>query len=164
MRKDTSQKYTALIIGIFAIILALWQPMQWRMVGIYDNSPIWHRITYHFFHANILHAVINVWCMLACVFIAKLSWRQILMAFIIACFAPAEYKIPTIGLSGVCYAMLGIISVYAKKQLAYHAYITFCIALTWMFLADKVNNPLHLYCYLAGITYEYFYKLKIKKQ
>lgn len=124
-------------------------PSLWEGGG----CPGWcyHRLTYHFFHANALHLFLNLWCFLSCVFLADISAGKLFAAYLIACTAPALSPVPTVGFSGVCFALLGFIMWQSSNKLRYNAYILASIVLPLAFLPHAVNNLLHLYCYAVAV-------------
>ena len=109
------------------------------------------RLTYSFFHANALHLILNIWCFLSCVFLADVSFGKLLAAYIIACTAPVFSPVPTIGFSGVCFALLGFIQWQSRSKLSYNISVLSCIALPLLLLPHSVNSLLHAYCYAVAI-------------
>ena len=117
------------------------------LVGIYDGCR-WHQhLTYQFFHANIFHLAVNLYVMWLCVTRFKLSQRQMLMCFIISAMVPATLPMPTIGASGIVYAMLGIINTMVAKKLRFAMWIAVYIAISTLF---NCNWSIHLCCYALG--------------
>lgn len=117
------------------------------LVGIYDGCRWYQHLTYQFFHANIFHLVINLYVMWLCITRFKLSQRQMLMCFIISALPPATLPIPTIGASGIVYAMLGIINTMVVKKLRFAMWIAAYIATSALF---NCNWSIHLCCYALG--------------
>lgn len=147
-RKKT--KIAALLLS-FTLFLLLLLPVSPQDVGIYQGCGVTNRLTYHFFHANILHLVLNVWCFLSCVFLADASLSVIVTSFIIACTVPVFTPVPTVGFSGICFAILGFIMWQAKNKFSYNISIISCIALPLMLLPHAVNSLLHAYCYTTAV-------------
>ena len=117
------------------------------LVGIYDGCR-WHQhLTYQFFHANIFHLAVNLYVVWLCVTRFKLSQRQMLMCFIISAMVPATLPMPTIGASGIVYAMLGIINTMVAKKLRFAMWIAVYIAISALF---NCNWSIHLCCYALG--------------
>ena len=120
------------------------------LVGIYDGCR-WHQhLIYQFFHANIFHLAVNLYVMWLCVTRFKLSQRQMLMCFIISALTPATLPMPTIGASGIVYAMLGIINTMVAKKLRFAMWIAVYIAISALF---NCNWSIHLYCYALGFMF-----------
>lgn len=125
-------------------------PSLWEGGG---GCPGWcyRHLTYHFFHANALHLFLNLWCFLSCVFLADISAGKLFAAYLIACTAPALSPVPTVGFSGVCFALLGFIMWQSSNKLRYNAYILASIVLPLVVVPHAVNNLLHLYCYAVAV-------------
>lgn len=147
-RKKT--KIAALLISI-AIIILTFTDIKPGDVGLYCGCPLQNRLLYHFFHANVIHLSLNVWCLLSCVFLADVSAPALLFAYAIACTVPVSSGTPTVGLSGVCFALLGFIMWNVKKKLSYNFSIFLCIATPLVLLPHAVNNMLHAYCYAVAV-------------
>ena len=111
----------------------------------------YRRLTYHFFHANALHLFLNLWCFLSCVFLADMSAGRLFAAYLIACTAPALSPVPTVGFSGVCFALLGFVMWQSKNKLEYNAYVLLGVVLPLVVVPHAVNNLLHLYCYAVAV-------------
>ena len=133
-------------------------------------APSWVRLTYHHLHANLLHLCLNAWCFLSCVFLLNVSARKILAAFLIAATVPESIAFglsaaelggctstpPIIGLSGVCFALMGFIQWRVPRKLYYNTVVALSIFLPWL-LSANFANALHLYCYLVGIISQLIY-------
>ena len=148
MEKTTKTLALALAI-IFISLTALHNAKP--SLALSNTSPCYTRITYQFIHANILHAIINSWCLLALVFKNNLSFTQLTTAFIIAAAIPAPLisHTPIVGASGICFASIGIITLKVKRKLLIFTYTMAVIAAGSIF--SKAAVTLHLYCYITGI-------------
>lgn len=164
-RKKT--KIAALLLSL-AMFILLFTDISPYDVGIYSYclphshltyQAYWAHFTYHFFHANALHLFLNLWCFLSCVFLADISVRRLFAAYIIACTAPALSPVPTVGFSGVCFALLGLIMWQSKNKLEYNAYVLLGIVLPLVVVPHAVNNLLHLYCYAVAVILGAFAQL-----
>lgn len=77
-------------------------------------------------------------------------------SFIIAASFPAGFlsfmypnpMLPTIGASGMIYALLGRYAFSIEKIVKYNLWWAFFIGMGFLF--PYANAPLHLYCYLCG--------------
>lgn len=148
-RKKT--KIAALLLSLAMAVLAF-VPVSPEDVGVYVGSHVWGRFTYHFFHAGFIHLMLNLWCFLSCVFLADVSAGALAAAFVIACSVPALSPVPTVGLSGVCYAMLGFIMLRSPGKLRYNIYIAISLILPTVLLPGSVNNFIHAYCYITAVA------------
>lgn len=157
-RKKT--KITALLLSL-AMLILLFTDISPYDVGIYVSEQAtgllsachWsaRNFTYHFFHANALHLFLNLWCFLSCVCLADVSAAKLFAAYIIASTAPALSTVPTVGLSGVCFALLGFVMWQSRNKLEYNAYVLLGIVLPLITISHAVNNLLHLYCYAVAV-------------
>lgn len=114
-----------------------------------SHLPIWHRLVYQFFHANILHLMLNCWCFLQLVFGCRCGWRFIIPAYIISIFIPAPT--PTIGLSAVCYAMMGMLVPLVARRVFFSSFLALSFAAT--FFLPSFNTWAHIYATIAGLIY-----------
>lgn len=145
-RKKT--KTAALLLSLIILMFFNISPCD---VGLFEGCDFHNRMTYHFFHANILHLVLNLWCFLSCVFLTDMPPSKILIAYIIAVTVPTTTSTPTIGLSGVCFAMLGFIMWQARNKVSYNISVLSCLILPIILLPRSVNNFLHAYCYIISV-------------
>lgn len=132
-------------------------------VGIYSGSSVM-RVFYPFFHVSFIHVLLNVWCLLSIVFIYRMKFASMVIAYFIAISFPvdllsdtfgADMSIPIVGLSGMCFAMIGDFSlkVHGKAKIKYHLTIASYIILGFLF--PGVSASVHLYCYIFGILFGY---------
>lgn len=122
-----------------------------KTIGMYAGCPWSGRLLYSFAHANFLHAAINCWCLLSITFIYNISWRSLLAAYIIAVSYPSAWmgSTPIVGLSGVCFALLGIVALRVVRKLYYQAWIVCYLLIGFMF--PNAAAWLHVYCYILGL-------------
>jgi len=153
-RKKTKILALALSLIMLALVFA---PVDPKTVGLCFHAscaPYWSygNLTYSFFHVNVFHWLLNVWCFLSCVFLADVSFRKVLLSYLIACSVPAMSTIPTIGVSGVCFALLGMIMWRSTQKRSYNIIIGATVACMFALCPKTVNNVLHIYCYLLGVA------------
>lgn len=145
------EKSAALTLAASVILSSLIYIPDWMTVGISTDCGILQRFGYSFFHTSFIHAAINTWCFISILFLYDVTWRRMTAAYIIAVTVPEFVlsPVPTVGLSAVCFALLGLIAFQVKRKLYYNG----CIALyiTLGFLFPLVNGWLHLYSYVAGL-------------
>lgn len=175
MVRETEKKI-AVFVFVLCIALSIFATATGTDVaqfGIYQDCATWKCLTYHFFHANIFHCLCNVWCLLSLVFAYPVKRWQMAAAFIIASlypflpslnshlsplnsltaqrFACEELStIPTVGLSGVCFALMGMQAFVVGRKLLFFSWVIAFIAFGFLF--PNNNAILHLYCYIAGLT------------
>lgn len=153
MVRGKIEKSTALFLAGLILLLSLVYVPDWSAVGVFRGASLLSRLGYSFFHVSILHASLNAWCFLSIIFIYEVSWRRLLMAYLIAVCVPefilSPSLYPTVGLSAVCFALFGLIAFSVSRKLYYHFCMTLYILLG--FLLPFVNGWIHLYSYLAGL-------------
>lgn len=145
------EKVAGLLIALFVLVSALICVPDWNTVGISRGCGDLQRLGYSFFHASFLHAAVNTWCLLSILFMYEITWQRMAMAYLIAVTVP-DFVLsltPTVGLSAVCFALLGSIAFQVERKLYYNGCMALCIALGFFF--PLVNGWLHLYSYVAGL-------------
>lgn len=156
MVRETEKKI-AVFVFVLCIALSIFATSTGTDVaqfGIYQDCATWKCLVYHFFHANIFHCLCNVWCLLSLVFAYPVKRWQMAAAFIIASlypFLPSPLSpLPTVGLSGVCFALMGMQAFVVGRKLLFFSWVIAFIAFGFLF--PNNNAILHLYCYIAGLT------------
>lgn len=158
MGKKEVGKTAALVISAVVCCIALFGGKDWAAVGLYSGCGLTGRFLYHFFHANIFHAVMNVWCLLSVVFIYEVSAWRLLTAYIVASLIPIDtlslitdgFGTPTVGLSGIVFVLFGAISFEVGRKIYYQAWMLFYLAVGFLF--PNTNAWIHLYCYMVGFV------------
>lgn len=145
MEKKIAKGSTLLLVLLMAPLLF----MEAKPIGM--GMPFYHRFLYHFFHANLLHYMFNSWCLVSMVFAFDLPLVDILVAYLVATFVPIVWSASAIGLSGMCFVLLGRCSFFAKDKRSYHSYIGLFLAIG--LVVPTIAGFIHLYCYLVGIVY-----------
>lgn len=150
MRKGI-EKTAGLLIAAGVIASAIIYVPDWNVVGATAGCSMLQRLGYTFFHASLLHAVANAWCLVSILFIYNVNWLQLAVAYVIAVAAPdfVLSSTPTVGMSAVCFAMLGSIAFQVRRKLYYNGCMALYIALGLLF--PFVNGWVHLYSYVAGL-------------
>lgn len=120
-----------------------------QKTGYTDSSGIESHLLYPLYHANIWHLACNIMClwMIKCPL-------NIIVTFVLAVlcsFIPCLVSEPTMGLSGVLFAVVGIswgrLRAF-KRMCRYNIPI---IIIT--FFIPNVNALIHLYCLMAGYLF-----------
>ena len=175
MVHNEKAKTTALVLTAVCIILSAVHTFtgfpQLPAVGICKDCTILARFAYPFFHASLLHALVNCWCLLSLVFYYDVSLCYLLIAYvaavtfpvgILAAVVPAASAagVPTVGLSAVIFALLGMVSFQAKRKALLHSFVLSSIAFGYLlhvicsvcgYAIATPNSTLHLYGYVAGL-------------
>ncbi len=158
MDKTKTAKAAVLLIAVVTLCISLHDVADWSAVGIYKGCSLVCRMLYPFFHANLLHVTLNVWCLLSVVFIYDVSLWRLFFAYAIAVATPSCFLMdtPTVGLSGVVYVLFGTISFEVRRKLYYQLWMFFYVVIGFFF--PNTNTWIHLYCYLAGCVVALFNK------
>lgn len=135
-------------------------------VAIGRDCTVLVRLVYSFFHASMLHTFVNCWCLLTVVFIYDVSLTYLALAYLIAVtypvslFAHLHGDVPTVGLSAVCFALIGMVSFQTRRKALFHTWVLSFIAIGFAIPLmcsacgldiARPNNWLHLYSYTAGL-------------
>lgn len=117
------------------------------------GSPWWHAFFYQACHCNVWHLIANLWCLwLIASSNYRVSARQCILAYsasVLAAFASCE----TEGLSGLLYALIGMLSWQAARIRTFHLWMLGFLAAGLLF-PHRINITLHLVCYAGGILIE----------
>ena len=147
-------KTATLLLSLALFILSFFDAPQQCMLQ--PGCGITGRLCYHFFHANVFHAICNIWCLLALAFYYDIEDWELLLAFIIAATVPA-FEAPAIGFSGVCFALMGIVYYKVARKRYYLSWIIPIVAVG--FIVPGIAAMLHFYCFIIGITAALVYSL-----
>ena len=167
MLHNEKAKTTALVLTAICIILSAVHTFtgfpQLPAVGICKDCTILARFAYPFFHASQLHALVNCWCLLSLVFYYDVSLCYLLIAYVATVTFPVGILaagVPTVGLSAVIFALLGMVSFQAKRKALLHSFVLSSIAFGYLlhvicsvcgYAIATPNSTLHLYGYVAGL-------------
>lgn len=162
MAPRTIQKTSGILVALISIALCLHPSPE--IYGIYVGSPASNRLLFSLFHASAIHTILNLWCFLSLVFLYPVSTLQLAIAFFISVTAPdcVLFSTPTVGLSAVCYSLIGLLAPVgqgALRLLRYLAFFTPYLVLGFIF--PSVNGLLHIYCMVASIIIVTIQKLLI---
>ena len=150
MDKKKAAKAMSLLVSILVFCLSLQDMTDWYAVGIYTGCGLDCRMLYPFYHANVLHATLNAWCLLSVIFIYDISLWRFFLSYIIVVTIPSFCLsgIPTVGLSGVVFALFGSISFEVQRKAYYQLWMLAYLVAGFLF--PNTNALVHLYCYMAG--------------
>lgn len=147
---------------VAAVMAASLFHIPYDMTGIYPGAPFYCRLTYHFVHVSLLHALVNCWCFLCIIFRYDIRMTDMLSAFFIAASFPVNTlssiipPAPTVGMSGICFALLGRISFSVSRKLYFQIWMSLFLSVGFLF--PGTNAWLHLYCYLCGLLLSFLNK------
>ncbi len=158
MVQGKASKNTTLILSAVVLLLCL-VDVTYNEVGLFDGASWINRAIFPLFHGSIYHALLNVWCLLSIVFYYNIPIGQFICAYIVSVTIPIDFlsniipslptDTPIVGLSGVCYTLLGKCSWRSTHKVYYNIFIT--INLILGFIIPNICGWLHLYCYAAGL-------------
>lgn len=178
MVREAKAKIAALALSAACIAIELFHVhIGFRVegFGICKGSPLLQRLTYHFFHANIIHASINAWCILTLAFIYHTTITELFLAYAIAATYPIDAissaccsiipTTPTVGMSAICFALMGQTFYRVRHKWYYTACVFAIIANGFMLpqiahaLGTTIAQPnyiIHIYCYVVGLMVGFF--------
>jgi hypothetical protein len=146
----------SLVYSLLAVCLCFTNP-EITAISLHPGGGIASRFSYPFFHTSFLHAMMNCWCLISIVFIYDVSLISLIAGYATAITYPVGllsqlYSEPhfTIGFSGVCYYLLGRVSLNVKEK----AYWQICICTTILIgfiFPHTIDVWLHVYCYMFGL-------------
>jgi membrane associated rhomboid family serine protease len=161
MEKGATTKCVALAVTVAVMAIAV-VGVDHNATGVSKGCSLTQRFVYHFVHANIFHALCNVWCLLSIAFLYPIKAWQLVVAFLIASFVPSFVlaSTPTVGLSGWLFALMGLMTFAVGRRLFFFSWVMGFIAVTWALsllpFFGGIGGGLHLYCYLAGMAVGFF--------
>lgn len=142
-------KTAALVLSLALLILSVFDAPAACI--LHPGCGITARLCYHFFHANVFHAICNIWCLLAIAFYYDIEDWELLLAFIIAATVPSWcLTLKAIGFSGICFALMGIVFYKVARKRYYLSFIIPVVAAG--FIIPGMAATIHLYCFTLGIT------------
>lgn len=119
-----------------------------HIYGMCEDKEWYTHFTYQFLHVSMWHLAINLWSMWTLTTTYKIRIWHLITAYLISA-SPFFYgDIPTVGLSGMCFALMGVIWYQVLRVKLYHIWIVGFILVGYLFPAS--NAKLHLYCYAIG--------------
>lgn len=142
-------KTAALVLSLALLILSVFDAPAACI--LHPGCGITARLGYHFFHANVFHAICNIWCLLAIAFYYDIEDWELLLAFLIAASVPSWcLTLKAIGFSGICFALMGIVFYKVARKRYYLSWIIPVVAAG--FIIPGMAAGVHLYCFFIGIT------------
>lgn len=132
-------------------------------IGFATNSPWWTHLTYSLQHASILHLVINTLVFINAFRVMEefVSWKKLLLTIYI-CAVVASFvsihTVPTVGASGMIYAMFGMISfIVLFNQSTWKQKRVFFLSIIFMLLFSYFNKSsnfgVHILSFMLGFSY-----------
>lgn len=165
-KTKTATLILTLICIVISIVCYLLDGYSIEALAIHKGCSVFARLAYSFVHASLPHALINCWCLLSIVFIYDVPFAYIILAYIIAVTYPAHLfdcfiiSSPTVGLSAVCFALMGMVSFQTRRKLYFHSWVVSFIIIGYALphlcslcglIVAAPNTVLHIYSYVAGL-------------
>lgn len=155
VRGEKTKAAALLYVAITALLLFLRLPAE--RTGLYGGCPAVNRFLYPLFHVGLAHWALNAWCLVTLSFVYPISIWSLLVAYLISASFPVDSlsflydsAVPTVGASGVCYALVGRCTLLVRRKAYYTVWVLAFLSLGFLFPA--CNVWLHLYCYLCGLV------------
>lgn len=142
--------YILILVFILCETMRLCGAVPVQDIALYAGTPIWHRFSYLFFHANIFHCTLNAWVLIQLVRTYRTPLWELATAFLIAFSLPAFcLNGQIVGASGAIFALAGITTYRVLRKRFYLA----CMlsAVLFGFLIPGVAGLVHLYCFTVGL-------------
>lgn len=154
------------ILALFVWIASYW--LDTSILGYSDTSKIYTRLTYVFAHSSFWHMIMNVITLNLLMNTAKKIHLKLplLVSYISAVIGTvfATYSIPTVGLSGICFALLGaiLVKVHNKEFLISVGVVLIAQAITFI-VNSNVNVLLHISSLIIGFITTYLLHYDYKR-
>lgn len=153
VRGKEAQISTLIYVAVAIVMLIVGIPNE--SVGIEKGCDWYCHFTYQFFHASALHLLVNCWALLCLVFYYEVNMKMLAVSYLISASVPVSLfpiseGIVTVGVSGVVFVLMGLISFRVRRKIYYQAWILGFIILSFFF--SSCNSWLHLYCYSLGVA------------
>jgi len=142
---------------IFCTIISLinfYYPLHF---GYSETSNFYTHFTFMFVHIGLYHLIINLYVFYTLyeVLEKKLGsyalWLPLLVSFLASFIC--EYKIPTIGLSGVVFSMLALFFVFYRLKKSNYILNTLILSIGLIVgYFYNVNIKLHIVCFLSSLV------------
>lgn len=150
-RRCLESRKTSVVYACYAL-LAVLSLFSSDGYGLHAGCA-WHeRMLYPFLHANIFHALVNIYVLELCRRAMPMRW-QLAALYAIAVSYPFSGTTPVIGLSGVVYAYMGCVMTRARNKMRFNLFVVAYLFIGMFFAVVAVR--LHAYCYALGMLYGY---------
>lgn len=123
--------------------------------GFSSGGNILYHFTYIFCHANIFHCLCNLFVLWGIK--NKFDMIGSYAVGVAGSFLPMYVSAPTVGMSGMLFAMFGMM--WGKTGKLLESMKTALPILLLMMLIPNINGLLHLYCYVIGFFLTYSFKV-----
>lgn len=135
---------TANAIILLVLIVCYLIPIDIEQVAVHKYAPIWTIFTHQLFHANILHLAGNLYVLL----MVRANIKTLIAAYIVSVFTSLLIIEPTVGISGMLYAMLAII--FYKRNVSKKTCLLFAAMNIPMLFIPNIAAMYHITSFAAG--------------
>jgi membrane associated rhomboid family serine protease len=152
MAQETYPKVAALALSLIVLIAAL-LPLPVATWGLTVTGGISSRLCYPLLHATLLHALLNVWCLLSVVFVYRVRLSTLCWAYVAAVCIPTVClsASPTVGLSCAIFFLFGAVTWRTERRLYFTSWIIFYVVAGC--LLPGTNGLAHVWGYATGLIY-----------
>ena len=157
-------KLTSLLLTIVLALMMLTDHQTRMELSLSQGTALmdYHRLTYMLIHANIIHLLLNVYCLLTLVFVCRVKAKCFLIGTIIACAIPTGMlsDIPMCGMSVLNFSLTGYSIMLCRDNLTRVKCIAANIALIsfTIFIPGIAAIP-HAYGFILGMASAIIIKL-----
>lgn len=152
---ESQERKFALYVYVILIITYLLSHSSYYKYGVSCSSAWWSHISYMFFHASLLHLLINIYSFNILIRTPSHLRFRIAYSFIIGILSTIIYLPPTsilVGFSGVVFALLGLV---ASEHYTAMNFSLIVISLIVSYFIPGVAFYIHLICFAIGfMTYK----------
>ena len=146
-------KNITLIIALMVLIIKA-TPIN-GMFAMSTTPTIADRMIYSFCHATWMHTILNAWAILSIAFVYEPKVNRLATAYVIAILCPKMLcPTPTVGLSVIIYALLGMMSFRVVDKGFYQLCMACALIVGCLFPFS--NGSIHVYAYLCGFIVALF--------
>lgn len=137
------------LVYLFFVIILL--SLFWlEGPGLMLGSPLWVRFTYQFVHANIWHLLANAYCIILLAFNMHQDLKSLIVSYLISCTIPVFDYTPIVGVSGLCFALMGWNTWRVARKWYYLAWLSAFIVIG--FIVPRFAGFTHFWCALWGLV------------
>lgn len=171
-RIDFIKKYLSYVAITLTLVLSYFTFGDNIEHGVTKNSALYTHIAYIFVHANLFHLCTNVFSLLFTLRLLKkmanIKFYVSLTIGLISAFASSfilMQEIPTVGASGVVYALLGMYCYLRFDMLALRLLAMLVGINVFQFIFGNINVYIHLFSLIFGFIgvaiWDSYYVLKV---
>lgn len=148
MRRTFTQKACYVLASLITLLSFF---PAYRM-SLHSGCSLTERLAYPFFHANIFHALLNLYVLRQCMK-SRCVGFSLFVFYLIAVSYPMASTRPIVGLSGLIYAYMGYLAPLVVHKTRYHLAILAYLAVG--LIIPCMAFGVHAYCYALGLIWGY---------